>query len=222
MKSSTTAPQARDHVPSIRFGDLTSAARRVFEALARPRRWRHGQTIIRQGANPDGAFIVRTGRLRLRTFGADGNERVIGWFRPGTVGGLASVIAALPFPCDVVADEDCVLDHVDGGRLEAALSANPEASLALARLMAARVVIVTGWFAERSSAPLAARVEHAIQRLYEANIGAREPDPEVIRMSQEDLARSVGASRFRVGLALRKMRDEGKIALTRGVIVKQR
>ena len=222
MTPSTAARQEHDQTPQIRFGDLTGAARSVFESLARPRRWKHGQTIIRQGAHPGGAFIVRTGRVRLRTIGADGNERVIGWFRPGTVGALASVIAALPFPCDVVADGDCLLDHVDGGRLESALSEHPDASIALARLMAARVVIVTGWYAERSSAPLATRVEHAIHRLHVANVGAREPDPEVIRITQEDLARSVGASRYRVGIVLRKMRDEGQIALIRGAIVRQR
>lgn len=211
---STDSPLA-----TVRQGDIPGAARALLARLSQPRRWRNGQTIVHQGDRAQSAFIVRTGRVRMRTIGSDGNEHVVGWLGRGAVGALASVLAGLPFPCDIVADGVCDLGHVDGNRLSQALADDPRACLALGRVMAARLVHVTAWYAQRCSAPLAERVALAIRRLTAANQRAGEREPAVIRMSQADFARNVGASRYRVALVLRDMRDAGRVALVRGAIV---
>lgn len=214
INTTTANPSA-----SIRLGDVPGAARTLLAALSRPRRWRNGQTIVHQGDCPGSVFTVRSGRVRIRVIGQDGNERVLGWLRIGYVGALASVLANEPYPCDFVAEGSCDLDHVDGDRLTEALASDPQACLALARVMAERLVHVTAKYSERSSAPLANRVEATIARMVAANKRSDEREPEVLRISQADFARSVGGSRYRVSVVLRNMRDQGRVALLRRAIV---
>lgn len=198
-----------------RLNELPERAQQALKSIAVVRRWRSGQTLHWGGEVAASAFVVLKGRMRARTFGPNGDEQIVGWLEPGTFAGLSSVLAGALLPFDVIADGPCETMHLSRSRLLALLERDAPTSLALAQVLSARL----GQFMEmhmlQAFAPLADRVWATLQRLSRSQVPAADRDTPFIEITQADLAHAVGASRYRVGLELKRFEKDGRVKLER-------
>ncbi|MEZ5729804.1 MAG: Crp/Fnr family transcriptional regulator [Burkholderiaceae bacterium] len=208
-----------------RLTSLPEPAQRALDSIGRRRRWRAGQTLAWAGQRVDSAFVVLSGRMRLRSFDSEGDEQILAWLPPGTFGGLALALSELPTPCDIVADESSEALHFERNALVDLLARDATTSLAIACMLGARLSAMMDAHLSQSFAPLADRVWATVMRFSRVERDDREDredreDSErpLLRITQAELARAVGASRYRVGIELRRLEATGRIALARGRI----
>lgn len=206
------------------FGQLPEPARRALMDIGIQRRWRDGQTLLWTGEVADSAFVVLKGRIRMRSFGPQGDEQIFAWIEPGMFGALASVLAGVAFPCDFVADGPCEVMHLERRRLSELLERDAPTALAVARMLGARLSLFMQMHMVQSFAPLSDRVWATLRRLARwqpaggAGAGAARRAGR-LEITQADLAHAVGASRYRVGLELKRLEAAGHVVLARGSIL---
>lgn len=201
-----------------RFEQLPPHAQEQFRRIGVLRSWRSGRTLLRAGELAHSAFVVEKGRLRVRRFGRDGNEQILGWLSPGTLSVLSSVIAGVSLPFDVVADGACEVMHLERAALLALLGRDAATSLAVARVLSLRLARSMQRQMEEVEGSLPDKVWSTLCRLAQwqpSGAGARTA---VLEMTQSDLAHVAGASRFRVGLELKRLEQGGCVRLARGRI----
>lgn len=211
------APWASPRANSLR--QLPREAREALLGIAVSRRWRNGQTLLWAGQRAGSAFVVARGRIRMRSFGPEGDEQIFGWIEPGTFGALASVLADVGFPCDFVADGPCEVLHLPRERLLELLARDAPTALALARMLSVRLSLFMEMHMVQSFAPLADRVWATIRRLARWSTAKDGLRTGTLAITQADLAHAVGASRYRVGLELQRLEASGRLERSRGRIV---
>ena len=210
-------PWASPRANSVRL--LPPKAREALLGIAVSRRWRNGQTLLWTGERAGSAFVVARGRIRMRSFGPEGDEQIFGWMEPGTFGALASVLGDARFPCDFVADGACEVLHLPRERLLELLARDAPTALALARMLSVRLSLFMEMHMVQSFAPLADRVWATIRRLARWSSAKDGTRTGTLDITQADLAHAVGASRYRVGLELQRLAATGRLRLSRGRIV---
>jgi CRP/FNR family transcriptional regulator, cyclic AMP receptor protein len=175
------------------------------------RRLPHGEVIVRQGDAVSSLFLVTAGAVRLSSVTESGREIVVGLLCRGDLFGESALLGdrslvraqavgpttllALPIPS-----------------LRATLERNPATAEELLRLIAARLHRTSAALEDAMAADLPSRV---IGRLRELADDHGEPGPNGVRLrvplTQDELARMVGASRESVN------RTVGALA-ARGVV----
>jgi CRP/FNR family cyclic AMP-dependent transcriptional regulator len=194
------------------FSDLPPASLQALLAIGVRRRYPDGAVVQKRGDGVDNALIVLSGRLRSEAYTVDGGERITRWMERGEISGLSSVLGQAPTPVDLVATGATELLILPGRPLLDLLARDAAICLAMLRVLSLRVnELFSGLFASAESA-LQTRVWKAVQGLAIENGQAREGRL-LLRISQGDLARAVGASRQRVNEALRQLQAEGKLRL---------
>lgn len=219
MQAVSTSATAGYALSSGSLGQFPESARRALMQIGVPRRWRSGQTLVWADEIPDSAFLVLKGRVRIRVFGPQGDERIVAWIEQGMLGALAPVLAGVTLPWDFAADGPCELLHFGRRQLAELLERDAPTALAVARTLSIRLTLFLKTHMVQSFAPLSDRVWAALRRLAiwdkRASAGVRSGR---IEITQADLAHVVGASRYRVGLELQRLEAAGHVALARGNI----
>lgn len=161
---------------------------------------------------------VDRGRLKVRRFDTEGSEHILSWFGPGDLVGIAAVIADKPFHFDVVADGPCQVVQVSRSGFLDLLRQDPELAVNLITLLSERLLFVTESHPSQAKEPLSERIWHRLTRMAKQQAPSAPAGAWDIAMTQGELASAVGASRYRVGLALQKLVERRVIALSRGRI----
>lgn len=195
------------------MSELPEASVAKLKSIGVLRRYRDNQCVQQRGDTADHALIIVSGRLRAVLHTANGTEQLNRWLEPGEVSGLGSVLAKVPVPVDLIATGPVELLILPGQPLMDFLASDGAACLVVARTLSLRVNELFGISFVRASDTLRDRVWASLQWLASEN-GERLGDASaVLRMSQGDVARAVGASRQRVNEELRRLEAEKKIAL---------
>jgi len=131
------------------------------------------------------------------------------------IGALAPVIANQPFNFNIVADCQSEVLHIQRERLLEHLGRDPTTALAITMMLSSRLNNVLEMFGTQAFESLADKVWGRLVQLAMQSRQANTPTV-CIEVTQADLARSVGGSRYRVGLELNRLEAMGVIALSRG------
>lgn len=118
------------------FADLDAEA---IEKLADQAEVVHvggGETVVRQGDEADGLYVVHVGRLRVTVDRGTGHEEFVDLTGPGGVVGEMAVISDEPHSATVTATRDSTLVRISGPVFAALVASQPEAL----RRVAAQVV----------------------------------------------------------------------------------
>jgi CRP/FNR family transcriptional regulator, cyclic AMP receptor protein len=213
MRVRTDRPEAGDTLEM-----LDEPVRRALEAIGVRRRWRAGQTLMWTGEQSTSAFVVETGRVRIRTMNDSGGEHIVGWIGPGRVCALAPTLSRRRLPWDIVADGTCVAVHWNRERLERLMASNAAVAVGIAHLLSARVHMLIDAQLAKSLPSMADRVGARLTAMALADPAHRPGGPATLRITQADLAKAVGGSRYRVGVALKRLEATRVVALSRGRI----
>ncbi|WP_028601560.1 Crp/Fnr family transcriptional regulator [Ottowia thiooxydans] len=204
------------------FSMLTDAqAASVAEAVVK-RRFKRGETIVEQGKKSNALFILLNGRARVITADGRGREVILATLQPGDHIGEMSLIDNEPHSATVRAEVQT--DVLMLGRLEFArcLPENSSMAYAIMRGLVQRLRQADRKIESLALMDVYGRVARSL--LEAATEGA---DGELLirdRISRQDIAKMVGASREMVSRVMKDLEERGfiKTQETGLILVKER
>ena len=204
------------------FSMLTVAQGDAVAAAVVKRRFKRGESIVEQGKQSNALSIILTGRARVIATDSRGREVILATMRPGDYVGEMSLIDNEPHSATVMAEIQT--DALILGRLEFARCLPENSSMAYAVM---KGLVQRLRQADRKIESLAlmdvyGRVARALLEFSAADSEGNA----VIRdkVSRQDLAKMVGASREMVSRVMKDLEERGFIEtrLDGSVLVKDR
>ncbi len=204
------------------FSMLTpTQAEAVADAVIK-RRFKRGELVVEQGKKTNALFIILTGRARVLTTDARGREVILANLSPGDYIGEMSLIDNEPHSASVRAEVQT--DVLMLGRVEFARCLPENTSMAYAVM---KGLVQRLRHADRKIESLA--LMDVYGRVARALIEASETDAQgqvFIRdkVSRQDLAKMVGASREMVSRVMKDLEERGYIETleNNSVLIKER
>ena len=180
-----------------------------------PRRLPHDAMVARQGEPISSLYLVECGAIRLSCVTADGREIVVAVLGPGDVFGEAALLEE-PSPVDARSIGPSTLIALDTSLLPFVFRESPATGTELLRLVAARLHRTERALGEVLTSDLATRIARRLRELAESH-GAPEGGGTRIALplTQEELARMVGASREAVNRSLKVLVARDLVRTTR-------
>jgi len=185
---------------------------------------RKAQSLYVGGETGSSAILVKAGRLKLSRLSAEGKELILSLLEPGDLLPLAGERVCGRSEPLVEALEPAVLVVVRQRDFEWFVQTRPDLALAVIRQLTARVRELEERIEEMVFKDIPRRLATTLLRLA-AVYGAPEPGGGTavgIRVTQQELANLIGASREMVNHALSAWRREGLIELHGRCIVIRR
>jgi CRP/FNR family cyclic AMP-dependent transcriptional regulator len=198
---------------------LAPAERSALAARARMRSFEAGDTIFRMGTQHDSMLAVLSGQVKISMTSSEGKEIVLAILYPGEVFGEIAMLDGKPRSADAEALTDCGLAVLDRRDMLAALEANPAAWLGFIEVLCSRLRQTDEHLVEVALLGLPTRLARALLRVIDGQ-GAKmaKPAGRSSRLSQNELANIVGATRESVNKCLQEWRRDGIIRMEKRVI----
>lgn len=204
------------------FSVLTAGQAESVASAVVKRRFKRGEPIVEQGKKSNALSIILTGRARVVTTDARGREVILATMRPGDYVGEMSLIDDAPHSATVSAEVQT--DVLTLGRLEFARCLPEDSSMAYAVM---RGLVQRLRQADRKIESLA--LMDVYGRVARALLESSSEDGDgnaVIRdkVSRQDLAKMVGASREMVSRVMKDLEDRGFVEIREdgALLVKER
>jgi CRP/FNR family transcriptional regulator, cyclic AMP receptor protein len=222
-----TAPELQAVRGDAWFASLGTELQHAILARATVRRLRAGAVLIRGGSGGgagggsgghDAWYGVAAGAVRLSTSLASGRQVNFQLVEPGAWFGDIPLIDGLAAPCDAETCADSTLLVLRKEDLLQLLARHADFGIALARLNGRRTRALMGLFADALSLPLENRLARQLLQLAR-RFGTRAAGNAVrigLKLSQQDLADLLGASRQRVNAGLKRLERDGVLWLATG------
>jgi hypothetical protein len=192
---------------------MPASAAQALRRKGSVRQYPDGALLMQRGQTVSGMLVLQRGRLRAVTGDANGEEHLIRWVEPGEAVGVASVLTDLPFQTDLIASGDSQTLWISREAVLDVLRSDAEAGIAVSRFLGARLSEALELVAAQSQLRLDDRLQAALNHFAQQNGEALPQGGVRLRLTQEDLARAVGASRQRVNQALMRLQTQGRVEL---------
>ncbi len=203
------------------FSMLTNdQAQGIADAVVK-RRFRRGEIIVEHGRKSNALFILLTGRARVLTSDSRGREVILAVLQPGDYVGEMSLIDNEPHSATVRAEVQT--DMLILGRAEFArcLPENSSLSYAILRGLVSRLRSADRQIESLALLDVYGRVARTLLDMAELQGEVR-----IIRnkVSRQDLAKIVGASREMVSRVMKDLEERGMVETQENgsVIIKDR
>lgn len=168
------------------------------------RRYRRGEIIVEQGRKSDALFILLSGRARVTTSDARGREVILAVLEAGDYLGEMSLIDNEPHSATVRAEVQTDVLVLGRNEFSVCLPDNSSLSYAILRGLVARLRNADRQIESLALLDVYGRVARALLDMAEDDEGRR-----VIRskVSRQDLAKVVGASREMVSRVMKDLEE---------------
>jgi CRP-like cAMP-binding protein len=188
------------------FAALTGDTRRRLASAGVERHYRTGAVLFREGSEPDGLYVVLSGRIRVvRARG--GRQQVIHTEQPGGTLSEIPFFAGGPLPATAIAAEPSrclVLDH---DALRAVMQRDTAVAWLFLRRLSTRIRDLVDRLHGASGA-----VPTRLAAFLLARARASRPGPFSLGMTQAELAEELGTVREVVVRGLARLRTDGLVA----------
>jgi CRP-like cAMP-binding protein len=184
------------------FGRLDTGGTARLAAAARRRRLGRGETLWRQGEEPDALAVVVSGSLHVTRTSERGDTLLLRILRPFDVVGL-STVAGAAHSADLVAGEPSAVLTLPGRVLRELFAERPALALAAMARLGELLSVLTTEVEELRSCELDQRLLACLRRHGRTR---RE-----LSLTHAELAAQVGASRSNVSRALARLRRRGAV-----------
>lgn len=191
------------------FSLLTVAQAEVISGAVIKRRFKRGETLVEQGQKSNALFILLTGRARVMTSDSRGREVILATLAQGDYLGEMSIIDNEPHSATVRAEVQT--DVLMLGRAEFArcLTENASMSLVVMRGLVKRLRHADRKIESLALLDVYGRVAHALLDFAVADAQGQLLIKE--KISRQDLAKMVGASREMVSRVMKDLEERGFI-----------
>ena len=200
-------------------------AHRVLRVLSKPdlehllgfsqlRQFRRRAHLFLAGDAGAAVYAVLAGYVKLSRSSPNGREIVLELAGPGSIFGELAVINGWGRSADAVALSDCRVLAIDGRQFMDALRRNPDAMLAIIRILSERLTATTAQMEDALFLPGAARVARTLIRLAALNSQPTSDGLQIdVALSQRELGDITGLARESINKQLATWRDERIIRL---------
>jgi len=190
------------------FSLLTNDQALAIASSVVKRRFRRGEIVVEQGKKSNALFILLTGRARVLTADTRGREVILAVLQPGDYVGEMSLIDNEPHSATVRAEVQT--DMLILGRAEFArcLPENSSLSYAIMRGLVQRLRSADRQIESLALLDVYGRVARALLDMAEM-LG--EQNTIRTKVSRQDLAKVVGASREMVSRVMKDLEERGVI-----------
>lgn len=196
------------------FHSLPPEVKAEFDRVSRYRNHPAGTVIIRTGDRRESLYQIVSGQVRYSSCDIRGRESVAATMKDGDWIGLSEIFADIPAMVDAVAIRPVRLRVIARRDFEELMDRHPMIVRKLLRLFSLRFSITYRASQDRHQLTLRERLVKMLYMLSfedeQADGGHRDRE---IRVSQEELAKMLSASRQTVNRLLREMERAGQVRL---------
>ena len=198
------------------FSGLPESQVYQIARMAGVRRVPRNTTIVRVGDSTDALFVLVSGSAKLLNRDAEGREVILSLLGAGEYFGEMGLIDGSPRSADVVSCEPCELLVIAKSDFAHALSENVDLCLNIMKSLADRLREANRKIESLALMDVYGRVAKLLLDFSENENGVR-----VVRkkVSKQDMAKMVGASREMVSRVMRDLEHSGYIRVADGRIV---
>ena len=166
--------------------------------------------FIQEGEKGDSLYVILSGRVKVFVADADGREMVLDFHGPGDYVGEMS-LDGRPRSASVMAVEPTVCSALTRDALRAAIVANPDLAMSLVCTLIERVRIATEKVRNLALMDVYGRVARLL-----LSLAVEQPDGKWVvpeRLTQQDIADRVGASRDMVSRIFKDLTTGGYVTV---------
>src|SRR5262249_5775972 len=185
---------------------------RVF-AMTRMTKRRRGDLIYLPGDVSNRVYFLRAGLIKLTGLSEDGREVLFDLTGPGEIFGEVGVIQQTPRTTSAQAVEDALLLEMERKDFENLLLSYPEIALRVLKRIAFRLKRAETQLVSVICKDVPTRVREALVDLMDDGSVYKPKQPVKIRLTQQDVANMIGASRQETARALKELKESGALDL---------
>ena len=192
---------------------MSQQAVQDFNAMVRTTKRRRGEWIFVLGDSADTIYLLREGRIKMIALAEGGHEVLHEILGPGEIFGDASTMLGIPRTTSAQALETCLVCEIYRKDLETLLSMYPELSLRLLKSLGLRLKKAEAQLVNVVCNDVFHRVKEVLIDLMVKDSGTIPDRPVRIKITQQDLANLIGASRQKTWQTLKELEDSGVLQL---------
>jgi len=194
---------------------LTDSEARELLNHAHVRRFAAGEVVFRKDDPGDGLYGVLAGRIVVMVESAEGKELILNMFGPGEFFGEIALLDGKGRTATAVARETSELLFLGRADFLPFLQQRHEAAVRIIAFLCARLRRTTDLVEDSAFLNVSTRLAKQLAAL----AGGGAAPARTIRLSQEELAQTLGVSREIVSRQLAVWREAGVVEIGRGRIV---
>ena len=190
------------------FSGLDESELERLSRVALRKRAGRGEQVVRAGEAAESLVIMLTGRAKVTNFDEEGREIILAWLGPGEFFGEMGLIDSSPRSASVIAVEPCELLTLGKHEFQRCMQENFQVAQKLMQILVRRLRE-----ADRNIESLALLdVYGRVARLL-LDMSMEEHGKRVVKqkISKQDMARMIGASREMVSKVMRDLEIGGYI-----------
>lgn len=201
------------------FADLSTAEIAAMDLMAPARMFRAGDLVFSQSQPITALFILKAGRVRVFRVAEDGKALTMAILEPGAVFGEMLLVGQRMYDNYAEAIEDSAICQLSVAEVERFLLSDPRIAVRISRLLGEQVVRLEERLTDLALRPLVARVASALVKLAEAAPPPRFGHAAVVRLTHEQLAGLLGATREATSKTMAEFAARNLIRQGRGRII---
>lgn len=180
------------------------------------RRLERGEYIVRAGDRTDALYVILSGRAKVTNGDEEGREVILAILGPGEAIGEMGLIDDSPRSADVVALEPCELLVLGAAEFQRCLRDNFDVAAKLMQILVRRLREADRKIESLALLDVYGRVARLLLDLSE-----QEAERRIVRerITKQDMARMIGASREMVSKVMRDLESSGYIGYEGDVLV---
>lgn len=190
------------------FSGLDETELERLSRVATRRRAGRGDQVVRAGESADALLILLTGRAKVTNFDEEGREIILAWLGPGEFFGEMGLIDGSPRSASVVAVENCELLSIGKNEFQRCMQDNFQVVLKLMQILVRRLREADRNIESLALLDVYGRVARLLLDMSEEEGGKRMVKQKI---SKQDMARMIGASREMVSKVMRDLEVGGYI-----------
>ncbi len=190
------------------FSGLDELELDKLSKVAGRRRVLRGGMIVRAGDMTDSLYILLSGRAKVTNSDQEGREIILAWLGPGEFFGEMGLIDSSPRSASVVAVEPCELLNIGRDVFHRCMQDNFQVALKLMQILVLRLRNADRKIESLALLDVYGRVAHLLLDLSVDEDGKRVVKK---KMSKQNMAKMIGASREMVSKVMRDLELSGYI-----------
>lgn len=193
------------------FSKLTPDQAEALASTVSKKRFKRGEILVEQGKKSDALYIVLTGRTRVLMTDNKGREVILATLTSGDYVGEMSLIDDAPHSATVVADQQVDVLVLGRNSFLRCLGENMEMAHAVMRVLVQRLRKASENISSLALVGVYGRVAKVL-----LDSAAPDADGQLVirdKVSRQDIAKMVGASREMVSRVMKDFEEQGFIQL---------
>lgn len=194
------------------FSELPTDLLADLSARMVRRRYRKASVVFVQGEYGTRCYVILSGSVKISAYAPDGREAVLAVLGPGDVFGELSLFDEAPRSADATAIDEAVLLSLDDRALTEAVRDHPELAMSLLQVLSRRLRFANERLQDAAFFDVTGRVARRLADLsIQHGIGGDNGVVVDVPLSQEALAKMIGATRESVNKALAGLTRRGLV-----------